>query len=234
MPYSVLNSDRIIASLEILSKRILERFPESGLYQVSKQLLAFGQAALEDSEYVSRPIIPLRIVSGVLVVILILGILWTLQAATFPKDPLSFTELITLLESGINDIIFLGAGLFFLFTFENRIKRRQALNSLHRLRAFAHVIDMHQLHKDPERVLERGELTPSTPNIELDAFELSRYLDYCSELLSLTGKIAGLYAQSADDPVIVDAVADIEQLTSLTSNKVWQKLLILHTLEVGL
>jgi len=37
-------------------------------------------------------------------------------------------------------------------------------------------------------------------------FELGRYLDYCSEMLSLTGKVAALYAQDLDDPVVVEAV----------------------------
>jgi hypothetical protein len=93
---------------------------------------------------------------------------------------------------------------------------------------------MHQLHKDPERVLQRGELTPSTPKIDMTSFELSRYLDYCSEMLSLTGIIAGLYAQYSEDPVLVDAVSDIEQLTNGTSRKIWQKLMILHQLDAGI
>ena len=49
MPYTVLDSDKIISSLELLSKRIYERFPQSGLYQVSKQLLTFGKNAQEDA-----------------------------------------------------------------------------------------------------------------------------------------------------------------------------------------
>ena len=38
-------------------------------------------------------------------------------------------------------------------------------------------------------------------------FELSRYLDYCSEMLSLTAKLAALYAQNLPDPVIIEAGA---------------------------
>jgi len=33
----------------------------------------------------------------------------------------------------------------------------------------------------------------------MSPFLLCRYLDYCSELLSLTGKLAALYAQSFSD-----------------------------------
>lgn len=51
-------------------------------------------------------------------------------------------------------------------------------------------------------------------------------------MLSLMGKIAGLYAQSSSDPVVVDAVSEIGQLTTGISRKIWQKLLILHLLDV--
>jgi len=68
--------------------------------------------------------------------------------------------------------------------------------------------------------------------INMTSFELNRYLDYCSELLSLTGIIAGLYAQNSEDSVLVDAVSDIEQLTNGISRKIWQKLMILDLLDI--
>ena len=58
-------------------------------------------------------------------------------------------------------------------------------------------------------------------------FELTRYLDYCSEMLSLTGKLAAVYAQNLPDPVVIDAVYDIESLTTDLSQKIWQKITIL-------
>jgi hypothetical protein len=222
--------------LEVLSTRIYERFPHSGLFQVSKQLLTFGRNAQEDSEWVVRPILPLRIISGIFVLLLIVAVVWTLRSLIMMEDLQELLRLgnfIPLLEAGINDIILIGAGIFFLVSAETRIKRRRVLNSLHRLRVFAHIIDMHQLLKDPERVLHRGELAPSTPKIDMTSFELSRYLDYCSELLSLTGIIAGLYAQNSEDPVLIDAVSDIEQLTNGISRKIWQKLMILDLLGAG-
>lgn len=233
MSYFALDADKIIAALEVLSNRIYERFPHAGLYQVSEQLVAFSRNAKEDSVWVTRPIVILRLFSGLLIVILLLGITWTLRNVGLPKGTLQLADLVTLLEAGINDVILIGAGIFFLVSAETRIKRNRALNSLHRLRVFAHIIEMHQLHKDPERVLNRGELTPSTPKIGMTSFELSRYLDYCSELLSFTGKIAGLYAQSSSDAAVVDAVSDIEQLTTGISGKIWQKLMILHLLDAG-
>jgi hypothetical protein len=172
---------------------------------------------------------PLRIVSGLFVLLLIVAVVWTLRSLILLeelKELLRLGNFIPLLEAGINDVILIGAGIFFLVSAETRIKRRRVLNSLHRLRVFAHIIDMHQLHKDPERVLQRGELTPSTPKIDMTPFELSRYLDYCSELLSLTGIIAGLYAQNSEDR-FDRCGSDIEQLTNGISRKIWQKLMIL-------
>ena len=234
MSYTFLESDKIISSLEVLSTRIYERFPQSGLFQVSEQLLTFGRNAKKDAEWVVRPIMLLRIFSSLFVLLFIIAVIWTLRSSLIleaNKELLRLENFIPLLEAGMNDIILIGAGIFFLISAETRIKRRRVLNSLHRLRVFAHIIDMHQLHKDPERLLQRGELTPSTPVINMTSFELNRYLDYCSELLSLTGIIAGLYAQNSEDSVLVDAVSDIEQLTNGISRKIWQKLMILDLLD---
>ena len=60
-------------------------------------------------------------------------------------------------------------------------------------------------------------------------FELGRYLDYCSELLSLVSKIAALYVQRFDDEVVLGAVNEVETLTNGLSRKIWQKIMILDT-----
>ena len=58
--------------------------------------------------------------------------------------------------------------------------------------------------------------------------ELGRYLDYCSEALSLTAKVAAIYAQYFEDEVSLRAVQEIEDLTNGLSRKIWQKLMILY------
>ncbi len=112
-----------------------------------------------------------------------------------------------------------------------RIRRVRALRAIHELRSIAHLIDMHQLNKDPERTVERGNLTSHATKLNMSSFEMSRYLDYCSELLSMTGKLGALYAQSFNDSVVVEAVTEIEQLTTALSRKIGQKFIILHTLQ---
>ncbi len=104
-------------------------------------------------------------------------------------------------EAAMNIVVLVGAALFFLISLETRIKRRRALRDLHVFRSVAHVIDMHQLTKDPSIVLARSAPTASSPKRPMTRFELARYLDYCSEMLSLANKLAALYAQNLPDPV---------------------------------
>lgn len=94
-------------------------------------------------------------------------------------------------------------------------------------RSLVRIVDMHQLTKDPDTVLRERKVTASSPTRALTPFELGRYLDYCSELLSVTSKVAALYAQQLEDPVILDAVNEVESLTVGLSAKIWQKLVIL-------
>lgn len=121
------------------------------------------------------------------------------------------------------------AAVFFLGSIETRLKRERALRSIHELRAIAHVIDMHQLTKDPEWVLDRGTESAVLPPRSMTAFELSRYLDYCTEMLAITGKIAALYIQRFEDSVALQAVNEVEDLASGLSSKIGQKLMILYT-----
>ncbi len=107
---------------------------------------------------------------------------------------------------------------------ETRIKRSRALRAIHELRSLAHVIDMHQLTKDPG--YDRGDTvdTASSPERTLSLSEIMRYLDYCSELLSIASKVAALYAQEMNDRVVLAAVSEVEALVAGLSQKIWQKL----------
>jgi hypothetical protein len=114
-----------------------------------------------------------------------------------------------------------------MFSIEGRIKRKRALDLIAQLRSLAHVIDMHQLNKDPDRVGPSYEFTPSSPKPALTPAQLTRYLDYCSEMLSIIGKIGALCVQDFDDPVTLAAVDQLEDLCSGLSRKIWQKIMIL-------
>lgn len=232
--YRELDADRIVQTLELLSRRIQERFPGSSLAAVSRDLLAFGREIEDRLRKIARPNWPIRALS-ILVALLVLGLV-VVGIATIRVSPhvQGVSDLAQGIESAINDVIFLGIGLFFLFTVEVRIKRRVALKALHELRSIAHIVDMHQLTKDPEQVLNpEMARTESSPQRAMSRFELTRYLDYCSELLSLVGKLASLHAQYLPDHVVLEAVNDIESLSVGLSRKIWQKIVILDTIGAG-
>jgi hypothetical protein len=103
------------------------------------------------------------------------------------------------------------------------------LEGLQGLRGYAHVVDMHQLNKDPAALAANLPRTRSSPERDLSPQELLRYLDYCSELLSVISKFAALYSQYSRDRVVIETVNDVEQLSSMLSAKIWQKIMIIHS-----
>ena len=156
------------------------------------------------------------------------GILLFLQGETRVFS--SVAEFFQGLDAFMNELVFVGLALLFLFTVENRIKRSWALKSLYLLRSLAHIVDMHQLTKSPERRAGAAD-TPSSPKRVLTPFELTRYLDYCSEMLALLSKLAALHAQHFNDPVTLDAVNDVENLTQGLARTIWQKIMILDRVD---
>ncbi|MEZ5097866.1 MAG: hypothetical protein R2731_18395 [Nocardioides sp.] len=131
------------------------------------------------------------------------------------------------IESTINDLVFAGIAIFFLHALPGRLERGHLLELLHRLRSLAHIVDMHQLTKDPERL--RDGFTPTRESVEpaLGRDEMEHYLDYCSEMLSLVGKVSALCAEESRDPLVLDTVRGVETLTASMSRKIWQKISLL-------
>ena len=68
----------------------------------------------------------------------------------------------------------------------------------------------------------------SRPTPDLTPDQLGRYLDYCSELLSIIGKVAAVYAEATNDGQVLATVNEIETLTVGLSRKIWQKIALLH------
>jgi hypothetical protein len=232
--YRELDAERIVQTLEALARRIQERFPGSSLAGVSRDLLAFGREIEGRLQQLARPNWPIRLLALLAAMLVLALVVIGINAIRVSPHVQGISDLAQGIESAINDVIFLGIGLFFLFTVETRMKRRTALKALHELRSIAHIVDMHQLTKDPEQVLNpEMSRTESSPARVMSRFELTRYLDYCSELLSLVGKLASLHAQYLPDHVVLEAVNDIESLSIGLSRKIWQKIVILDTIGAG-
>lgn len=230
--YRSLNAGEIVRTVGQLADRIAERFPDSGLTGAAAQLLDTARDTARRARGLSRPYLFLRTL-----VLLIGGLGVSLLAVIFKDvdwngiagrtNDLALTQT---LESTVNLIILMAAGLWFLLTLEERWKRARVQTALHELRSFAHVVDMHQLTKDPTVLLGGGGRTPSSPERRMTRFELTRYLEYCAEMLALTGKLSALYAGESHDHVVIAAASDVENLCTDLGRKVWQKITILGEL----
>jgi len=225
--YRRLDPDKIVETVRTLQRRVEGRFPGSGLSKVTTELRQVAEETVTRTRWIRKPHLPLRVAAAILSLsIVALAVLMVLRIHQFQFS--DYTNFIQALESSISSVVFIGAAILFLVTWENRIKRRRALKAIHELRALAHIIDMHQLTKDPESYFAPHQAT--TVKRAMTPFELNRYLDYCSEALALISKIAALYVQGFQDPVLLDAVDDMEDLTAGFSRKIWQKITILETL----
>lgn len=228
MSYRTLNADKIEATIETLHKRIEERFPNRGLGRLCGELLTIARQDRERLSWVTKPNILLR--SGVALALIagIVGIVWTLTSVAAMQVSSEAFDVIQGIEAIINIVALAGAAIWFLLNLESSMRRDKVLADLHELRSIAHVVDMHQLTKDPTTMPEGRHETASSEPHRMSEFELMRYLDYCSEMLALTGKLAALYMQDMRDPVIIETVNEIEDLTTSLSRKIWQKIMILN------
>ncbi len=229
--YTTLSASHIIKTQQLLTKRITARFPDSGLRAVSEELMDIAEAAAQTATTIRQKALGLRIGIGLILVfalVLLVTLITSVRARGNLSDALNFAQFA---EAVLASTVFVGAAVLFLFSIETRLKRRRALSALHELRAFGHVVDMHQLAKDPEGILKRqpkiSEVKDSTTH---SLFELNRYLSYCTELLAIVSKIAAVYVQDFPDNTTVSAVEQVESLCARLAQKIWQKISIVERL----
>ncbi len=230
--YRNLDAKQIVTTVEVLARRVEERFPDASLCKVAEEVVRVARGAAERVEALGRPNVALR--AGVwLLVAGLAGVLFVMvPALRLSWQIRAGTELIQTLDALLEALFFIGGGMLFLVTLEGRMKRSRALAELHELRALAHIVDMHQLTKDPEQLLAAGPRTASSPERTMTDFELQRYLDYSTEMLALLGKIAALYSARMADPVVLSAVDEVEELTTGLSYKIWQKISLLRAIAI--
>ena len=160
---------------------------------------------------------------SILLIVLAGGLaIWIVHALHVRTDVSpSWMELVQVGEASIGGAVFIGAAIAFLVTLDRRVKRGRTLAALHELRSVAHIIDLHQIAKDPPIVNAAGDAAS-------DRADLVRYLDLCSDMLSLTANLAALFVQDMPDPVVLETVDGIEALTNGLSRKIWQKIMIIQ------
>ena len=226
-----LDGQAVRRSAATLEHRVASRFPDRSLWEVCREGVGLVDE-LNAGPGISRRRVRLaRLLSRLGVVVIVLFLLGAVVLAAGDlleeREAIGPLDMLPLLETLINDLVFGAIAVFFLLRIPERMERARVLRILHRLRSLAHVIDMHPLTKVPER-LERG--SRDDGGLDLDRAELTRYLDFCTEMLSLVGKSAALFAEHTTDGDVLDAVEGIEALTSDMARKVWQKIGIIQQL----
>ncbi len=227
--YRELDLKSTIATIIKLKLRISDRFPNSSLANISNELLTIAKESSSKIAFISKPITWLRVSLISIILLTLAMVIYSISVLNLKTEEISLVDLISLAEASINDLLLIGAALYFLFKIETKIKRNRALDALHELRSIAHVIDMHQLTKDPKNIAQNN--TKNSPKRTMSLYELSRYLDYCSEMLALSSKVAALYANGFKDEVVLQTINEIETLTASLSSKIWQKIMILDRVE---
>jgi hypothetical protein len=214
-----LREDKIIETARNYHERIDKRFPGVGISKLAARLVHVCEAAAERAASICRPNWPLRaglVAIGLLAVAGIIGYI-----ANRDDQPFTLAKVYAFFDETKGFAAYLVAGAVFLWTLETRLKRKRALQAVHELRNLAHLVDMYQLTKAPDRpdVTVAGKL--------LDGDRLRWYLRYCTELLALLSKVGQLYVQDFPDATALAAVDQFENLTGSLSAKIYQKLMLL-------
>ena len=226
MKYRQIEANEIIHTIDELHMRISQRFPKSDLAAVCDELLVVAKETEAKSQAVNAANYSLRAIIVLLIAAaggLIYFLVRAIQLRT--DNEVDLINLLQGLEAGTNLIIFISIAIFFLFSLESRTSRRRALNDLNELRTIVHVIDMHQFSKDPRELLSSDSTEGMTRT------ELTRYLGFCSVMVSLGAKLAALYAQKLPDEIVIDAASDLQNVANGLSLKIWQKIAILESYE---
>jgi uncharacterized membrane protein len=164
------------------------------------------------------------------IIVMAIIVMWmVVKTMRLPTHIGGQADVVQVIDATASSAVFMGLAILYLLKIEPSLKRRRALRVVHQIRSLAHVIDMHQLTKDPERLLSPEPDTSSSPVRTMTALQLGRYLDYCSELLSVSSKLSALLVQYFDDPVLLGAVDGIETLATSLSGKIWQKIQLLDS-----
>jgi hypothetical protein len=230
--YRTLDEAKIIETLTTLRNRIDKQFPDSGLGRVAGELIAVGGEVAESADYLEAPNWPIRILAGSMILAMIVVLFLAGPRIELPAGAHKFSD-VQSISAALNIVAIVGVAAVFLLRLETVLKRRRAHAVIHELRSLAHVIDMHQISKDPARLFSLDPESNAEPQSEaeprriMSQRSLGRYLDFCTDLLSVTGKLSALLVQRFKDEVVMGEVTEIEALTTGLAGRIWQKIQLL-------
>mgnify|MGYP000306642633 CR=1 FL=1 len=230
--HASLDMKKILKTTSLLKMRIEERFPGSGLGRVCGELREIAQQTNETIDHIQQKRYGYRLLVFMFVFGLLAIAYWGLSHLRAADGEITLIDMIGLLDAAFNIILLIGGAILFLVSIENRTKRRKVIQAINTLRSLAHVVDSHQLTKDPCYLDQHVIRTTHSPERNMSSFQLRRYLDYCSEMLSLISKVGFLYIQEYHDSVATEAVNDLDDLTNGLSRKIWQKIMTIKDEEL--
>ena len=193
---------------------------------VAAELHALAHEVMSTVEYLKRPNYAIRVPVWIAITFMAASSLWVLMNV-LPKIRVGGVDFVQVFEAGANDVVLIGIAMYFLLSIESKVKRKRALAILHELRSLAHVVDMHQLGKDPEKLFSLTGDAPVSQGRVMTPNQLKRYLDHCNDLLAVTSKLAAMLVQHFSDEIVLGTVNEIEGLTGGLSAKIWQKITLI-------
>lgn len=225
-----LEHERLFTQLQKQNATIKHHFPNRGLSQVSPLIEGTFERAPQIAHRIMRPNYWIRaLVCIISVTMLCFVVVGLLQLQFSNNDGWSVLEGI---EAGISTAVYSGVAIVFFVSLEIRQRRQMTLKALQELRALAHVLDMHQMNKDTDYILSPFGADGQGESRRMNPAELERYLSHTADLLSLIGKLAAWYAQQVNDPEVLMAINEIEQLTGDMVQRTWQKISIIHAMVI--
>ena len=115
MNYTKLNIEKTIQTIENLSLRIKDRFPQSGLLSVCNELEQLAFKSKVNIQEINKPYIYFRIIFYFLIFLVLFSLLYFF---TFIKINYSFNsinDIISIGDSLLNEIVAIGAAFYFLY-----------------------------------------------------------------------------------------------------------------------
>ena len=201
----------------VSSARIRARFPDRRLGNVAAELgtaVPEIHGGFEESKARRRQVRLVSRVTSVAVVVLASPSSPCALRDAFTRGTEHSFDWVPLVESLINDIVFTAIAVFFLWAMPERLERRTLLDLLHRLRSLAHVVDMHQLDKDPEQARADYVPTAKSRRHRMNAEDAAPLLRLLQRARLPDRKTAALCAERTSDPVVLHTVSEIETLAA--------------------
>jgi hypothetical protein len=164
MRYRALNPACIIETAETLEQRVAERFPDAGLRRVAAELVSLARDIAAAAVALEAPVRWLRVLIAAVLSAGLLILVFVAASLSYDRISTGAFDFVQGVEAAMNTMLLAGLGLLALIRIEERFKRKRVFAGLHELRSVIHVIDMHQLTKDPASFSSPLRPTPHSPN----------------------------------------------------------------------